>query len=633
MSAKTLEILLRDKVIDEQKAAQVRQVALQTQKPEEQVLLDLDYATDIHIAKAKSEEFAIPFADLERAHVSNEVLGRIDNAVLKTYRAVPFAETETELHVAMIDPFDIPGIQALQRSAPKGKKLVIFIAPRSQIELLLEKRLAEAISTEVHAALEDVDSGTVTDITDAAEDIVAAQSTLVNAPVARIVNSLLTYGVTSNASDVHVESLENDVRIRYRIHGVLVEKLRLPKSVSGSLVARIKILSKLKIDEKRIPQDGRFQIRVKDRVVDIRVSTVPTVHGEKVVMRLLERTGGIPALETTGMRGAAYKLYLDTIKSTNGIVLISGPTGSGKTRTLAGTIAKLNTINVNILTLEDPVEIRIAGVNQVQINPDAGLTFASGLRSFLRQDPNIIMVGEIRDKETAGLAVQAALTGHLVFSTIHTNSASAAIPRLIDMQIEPYLIASVLQLVVAQRLPRRICPRCKVAYVPPPEVYEDVVARLSSIPQFNVVQYLKGRCQAQSFEQAQSQSGVQLVQGVSVPPPAPQVPGGAMSVSPAPVGDQIMCPVDKGNGQFDIYLYKGEGCDECGHSGYAGRTGIFEVLKVDEEIGRMILDDKSADEIQRRAIERGMITMLQDGYLKALDGITTIEEVLRVSKD
>jgi type IV pilus assembly protein PilB len=614
MSAKTLEIFLRDRIIDEQKAAQVRQVALQTRKPEEQILLELGYASDIQLAKAKSEEFNIPFVDFTQVRLSNEVLGRVDNSVLKTYLSIPFEETDSELKIAMVDPFDIPGIQALQRAVPKGKRLSVYIAPRSQIEMLIEKRLSEVVSTEVHAALEDVDEN-VTEIPDTTEDIVSAQSTLINAPVARILNSLLTYGVRSNASDVHVEALESEVRIRFRIHGVLVEKLRLPKAVNNSLVARIKILAKLKIDEKRIPQDGRFQIRVKDRVVDIRVSTMPTVYGEKVVMRLLERTGGIPSLESTGLRGTAYKTYLDAIRSTNGIILISGPTGSGKTRTLAGTIARLNTANVNILTLEDPVEIRIAGVNQVQINPDAGLTFASGLRSFLRQDPNIIMVGEIRDKETAGLAVQAALTGHLVFSTIHTNSASAALPRLIDMNVEPYLIASVLQLVVAQRLTRKICPHCRVSYVPPPELMEDIVARLSAIPQFNIVQYVQGRCKAQ-------ESGVN-----------PASPVGDASALASSENQSILCPVDKGNGKFDVYLYKGEGCDECGNSGYSGRIGIFEVLKVDDVIGRMILDNKSSTEIQAQAIQRGMITMIQDGYLKALDGITTIEEVLRVSKD
>ena len=286
---------------------------------------------------------------------------------------------------------------------------------------------------------------------------------------------------------------------------------------------------------------------------------------------------------------------------TTGIVLVSGPTGSGKTRTLAGTISKLNTVAVNIVTLEDPVEIRIPGVNQIQINSDVGLTFANGLRSVVRQDPDIIMVGEIRDSETAGLAVQAALTGHLVLSTIHTNSASAALPRLIDMNIESYLIASVLQMVVAQRLPRRICNKCRQTYLAPREVMDEIKEVLSSLERFDIVQYLKTKCKSETLE-------------------------GAEKVF-------VKCPEDRGDGTHDIYLYKGAGCQECGYTGYIGRIGIFEVLKVTEKIGRMILENRSSEEIEKEAIANGMVSMVQDGYLKALEGITTIEEVMRVSRD
>jgi len=604
MSARLLDILLRDKVIDDKQAEEVKVTVTKTQKTEEQILNEFGYADDVQIAKAKSEEFAIPFVDFDKTRVTNEVLGSMDGALLKMYQAIPFEQTAGTLKVAMVDPFDIPAIQALRRAVPVGKRLEVYIAPQSQIEILVEKRLQEGISTEVHEALEDVEQP-VTEITDAVEDITKSEAELINAPVARIVNSILTYGARVNASDIHIEPMEKEIRIRYRVHGVMVERLRLPKNVLSSIVARIKILSNLKIDEKRIPQDGRFQIVIKERRIDLRVSTLPTVHGEKVVIRLLERTGGIPALETSGLRGSAYKTYLDAMKSTTGIILVSGPTGSGKTRTLAGTISRLNKIDVNIITLEDPVEIRIAGVNQVQINPDAGLTFASGLRSILRQDPNIIMVGEIRDDETAGLAIQAALTGHLVFSTIHTNSAASALPRLIDMRVEPYLIASVLQLVVAQRLPRRVCKHCIEAYVAPKEVIDNLQKALSSIAQFDIVQYLMSKCQ-------------------SLPVPS----------SPDHVeGVEVKCPVDRGDGTHDVFLYRGKGCDECGNTGYSGRIGIFEVLKIDDVVGRMILENRSSVEIQKQAIKNGMVTMIQDGYLKALEGITTIEEVLRVCKD
>ncbi len=595
-----IDILLNDKVIDQKKAEEVKVSVMKTGRSEEQVLLDLGYASDKDIAKAKSVEFNIPFVDLDSLDISNELLNSVDANLLKTYRAVPVEDSGVSLKVAMIDPFDVPAIQSLQRAIGEQKRLFVSIAAPSQVSSFLDKRVGQAISSEVSQALEDVEKP-VTDISDAVQDITMAQESLQNAPVARIVNSILQYGVKIGASDVHIEPSEEMVRVRYRVHGIMTEKLKLPRNVGPSIVARIKILAKLKIDEKRVPQDGRFPIKVGERVIDLRISTLPTVFGEKVVMRLLERTGGVPALETSGLRGTAYKTYIEGIKATTGIVIISGPTGSGKTRTLAGTISKLNKPEVNIVTIEDPVEIRIAGVNQVQINTDAGVTFANTLRAVLRQDPNIIMVGEIRDAETANLAVQAALTGHLVLTTIHTNSAASSLPRLIDMGIEPYLIASVLHMVVAQRLPRKICPNCKEAYLVSQDVIDNINKVLGSINQFDVVKYLLARCQSSA-----------------------QNPGNEVNVK---------CPVDRGGGQHDIYLYRGKGCDQCENTGYVGRVGIFEVLKVTEQIGRMILENRSATEIEHVAVKEGMIKMIQDGYLKALEGITTIEEVLRVCSE
>ena len=290
-----------------------------------------------------------------------------------------------------------------------------------------------------------------------------------NAPVARIVNSILQYAVISKSSDIHVEPMETRLRIRFRIHGIMTERLSLPKVLSPAVVSRLKIISSLKIDEKRLPQDGRFQLKYKNEKIDIRVSVMPTIHGEKVVMRLLESDLTGIALEGTGLRGNAYKIFLDSLSVSNGIVLVTGPTGSGKTRTLASSLIKINDPGVNIISLENPVEIRVPGVTQIQINPDIGLTFANGLRSVLRQDPDIVMVGEIRDEETAELAVQASLTGHLVLSTLHTNGAAAAIPRLLDMGIEPYLLASTVRTLVAQRLPRRVCRYCIEPFPAPAE--------------------------------------------------------------------------------------------------------------------------------------------------------------------
>jgi len=327
----------------------------------------------------------------------------------------------------------------------------------------------------------------------------------------------------------------------------------------------------MKIDEKRVPQDGRFNFKTDGQEVDLRVSTLPTVYGEKVVMRLLKKSGGVPTMQELGLRGRALKNLEDSILRPHGIILICGPTGSGKTTTLYSVLSKINTTKVNIVTLEDPVEYKIAGVNQVQINPAAGLTFASGLRSFLRQDPNIIMVGEIRDSETTELAIQASLTGHLVFSTIHTKSASQAIPRLLDMGAESFLLASTLTAIVAQRICRVICPSCKETYDPPAEVKEDIKKVLGSL------------------------------------------------FSPK--------PADK------FVLSRGKGCQECNNTGYFGRIGIFEVLPIIEKVARLVIEHSSALDIEKTAVEEGMITLKQDGYLKAVEGITTLEEVLRVAQD
>ncbi len=348
-----------------------------------------------------------------------------------------------------------------------------------------------------------------------------------------------------------------------------IEKLILDKKLHEAVVSRIKILSGMRIDEKRVPQDGRFNFRTGDQEVDLRVSCLPTAHGEKIVMRLLKKSGGVPDLPDLGLRGRALKNLEDAILRPHGIIIVCGPTGSGKTTTLYSVLSRINTPRVNIVTLEDPIEYQIAGVNQVQVNPAAGLTFASGLRSFLRQDPNIIMVGEIRDKETTELAIQASLTGHLVFSTLHTNEAASALPRLLDLGAESFLLASSMTCIVAQRVCRRICPDCKEQYTPPPEVVADMKQVLGNL-----------------FEEKK-----------------------------------------------EVKLSRGKKCSRCNNTGFLGRIGIFEVLPISEKIGRLILEKASAAAIQKQAVEEGMITMKQDGYLKTLEGITALDEVLRVAQE
>ncbi len=472
--------------------------------------------------------------------------------------------------MAMKDPLDLQVLEFIEKGS--GLRVQPFIAEASDIEYSINEEYRKALGPEVTAALEEV-GVTATKIEEQIEDITKAEEVIRDAPVARIVATVLEYAVKSRASDVHIEPGKVKTRIRYRIDGVLQERLSLPKKVHDSVVSRIKILSNLKIDEKRIPQDGRFKIEVGGKEIDLRVSTMPTAFGEKVAIRLLEGEGTIMGLPELGLRGLSLKRYEESLLKPHGIILVTGPTGSGKTMTLASALTKLNSVRINIVTLEDPVEIQIPGVNQVQVNPPAGLTFASGLRSIVRQDPDVVMVGEIRDTETAELAIHAALTGHLVLSTLHTNSAAGALPRLMDMGIETFLLASTVNIVVAQRLVRTICEECKEKYEAPVVVVEDI----------------------------------KKVLGPLYPPKFER--------------DGKLC------------LHRGKGCRECGKTGFMGRTGIFEALSMSDRIQRLVLEHQPTGELHKVAVEEGMVTLKQDGYLKALEGLTTIEEVLRVARD
>jgi type IV pilus assembly protein PilB len=469
----------------------------------------------------------------------------------------------------MANPLDLQSIAFLE--AKSKYKIKPYLTIASELTSEIERRYAQSLSAEVSEVLKESQEG---EINKRILDVERIGDVIREAPIAKIVATVLEFAVKSRASDVHIEPLEDRTRVRYRIDGILQEKLILPRKVHEAVVSRIKILSDLKIDERRMPQDGRFSFRDGEQEVDLRVSTLPTVDGEKVVMRLLRKSSNVPTLAELGIRGKALTQIEEAIRVPHGIVLITGPTGSGKTTTLYSLLHMLNTPKVNIVTLEDPVEYQIDGINQVQINTKAGLTFATGLRSFLRQDPNIIMVGEIRDNETADLAIQASLTGHLVFSTLHTNSSSGALPRLLDMHAEPFLLASSMTCVMAQRVVRKICDHCKESYVPPEEVIVTMKEALGPL--------------YESFLQTHN----------------------------------LTAPV----------LWRGKKCKECGETGYLGRAGIFEVLSVSEKIGKLILERAPAIEIEKTAAADGMLLMFQDGYIKALEGMTTLEEVLRVAR-
>jgi len=560
-------LLFQEKVLTAEQLKQVQLAFASSGKPEETILLELGSASAKQIIKAKGALFNIPYISLGETGVAPEVLNLIPKSVAERFTLIPFATSgdSKELSIAFTNPWDLEAIEFVETKS--GKKIKVFIAPEAEIKKAITERYSQNLTTEVTAALKE--TSPVQDIKTL--DLDKASETIRSEPIAKIVSTILEFAMRARASDIHIEPTIDKTRIRYRIDGILMEKLILPKSVHEALVSRIKVLTDMKIDEKRIPQDGRFNFKSDGAEVDLRVSTLPTVHGEKIVMRLLKKSGGVPTMPELGLRGRALKNLEDAILRPHGIILICGPTGSGKTTSLYSILSKINTIKVNIVTLEDPVEYQIAGVNQVQINPAAGLTFASGLRSFLRQDPNIIMVGEIRDRETTDLAIQASLTGHLVFSTIHTKSASQAMPRLADMGAEPFLLASTLTAIMAQRICRKICNACKETYEPPPDIAADVKKILGPL-------------------------------------------------YPLKEADKLL-------------FSRGKGCLECGNTGYLGRMGIFEVLPVTEKIARLIIERSAALDIEKVAIEEGMITLKQDGYLKAIEGITTIEEVLRVGQD
>ena len=564
IDARILNYFVENNLISGEIADQIRISSINSSVPVIDTLLSKRIVSEDDILKAKSSIYHIRSVALEGRGISPEILTFIPEPVARKYVLIPFDlnKVTSELSVAMVDPMDLPLLDFLEQKS--GKKILAFLGKKTEIIQKIDEEYSQGLSVEVSEAIKEtaqevktVDSSSISQI-------------IKEAPIAKIVSTILDYAVKSRASDVHIEPQETRTRVRYRIDGILHEKLALPQSVHDAVVSRIKILSEMKIDEKRIPQDGRFNFKMGNDEVDLRVSTLPTVHGEKVVMRLLKKTGGIPSLQDLGFAGPSLKNLEMAITRPHGIILVTGPTGSGKTTTLYSILSRLNTAKVNIVTLEDPVEYEIIGINQVQINPIAGLTFASGLPSFLKQNPNIILVGEIRDSETTNLAIQAALTGHLVFSTLHTNNASTAIPRLLDLGAEPFLIVSVLNAVEAQRITRKICATCKESYTPAPEVILDFKSKLGP----------------------------------------------------------LLTKKDS-----EIVLYKGKGCKECNLTGYLGRTGIYETIMITPAIAKLIVERQGAAAIEKKAVEEGMITMIQDGYLKVLSGITTIEEVLRVAQE
>jgi len=541
------------------------------------LLLAKELIADIDLKKMHAYIMGIPFVDLENKEISKKTLQIISESVAKKNNVIVFKKDDNKLRVAMLDPSDIQIIDYLKKKT--GFEIIPCLTTENgvrealkQYKKSLQAEFGEIINEE---ADQDADKAELKKI---AEDL----------PIIKIVDTLLEHAILQLASDIHIEPDEKEVRVRYRVDGILHDAMNLPKEVAHGIVARIKVLSNLKLDEHRIPQDGRFKIKVDDKKISFRVSIIPVFAGEKIVMRVLDDSAKGVTLEKLGLLNESLERVKRAVEQPNGIFLVTGPTGSGKTTTLYTILGLLNKPEVNISTIEDPIEYQISRINQTQVKSKVGMTFAAGLRSLLRQDPDIIMVGEIRDNETMQISLNAAMTGHLVLSTLHTNSSAAAIPRMFDMDAEPFLVASTVNTIVAQRLVRKICPECKESY----KLNKKEIGELKKRIDFDFI--------LKSLSRNKEELDKEMVSFQNVE---------------------------------DFSFFRGKGCKACDNEGYKGRMGIYEVLEISEGVKKKISKNVISSEIEKQAIEEGMSTMIVDGFIKAINGQTSLEEILRVTKE
>lgn len=585
------EKLVADGLISEEKLKAVTEKAKAAGSPLFATLVSEGFITNEALTKTTAVVTKVPYVNLLHAKVEPAVLELLPQEVAERYMAVPLGEMQRRLVVAMLDADNVQAVDFLANKI--GRPLKVYAASEEGIRNVLKQYEANISSGVADEFVDDQQtqldaSAEQTNNKKQPNDSSKGIATIVqDSPISKILNSIMDYAVKNKASDIHIEPLEKELKIRCRVDGVMREVLKLPKATEPPLVSRIKILSNLKIDEHRVPQDGQFTVNSGGKNIDLRIAISPVVWGEQVVIRLLDKSGTSLMLEDMGYKGRALRMVKTGLESPNGMILTSGPTGSGKSTSLYALLNEIKNDTINIVTLEDPVEYKMDGINQIQVNADVGLTFASGLRSVLRQDPDVVMVGEIRDKETATLAVQAALTGHLVFSTLHTNSAAGILPRLLDMGIEPFLIASTVHTVIGQRLVRRIATEGK-------ESYESSKAETLAIQET-----LKGLLPEKEEDIAKVSEDL---------------------------GYESLPLI----GQNAYTLYKGID-SPASPGGYKGRMGLYEVFSVTEEIQDLIIKHSTSNDIQKMAQTQGMITMRQDGYLKALAGQTTLTEVNRVA--
>lgn len=589
------KLLLGGKTLTKDKLATLREQNNDNKQTLQDIVIRQNIISEKDLTKLYADEIEVPFIELKPKEIKADHLKLLPERIARQYNAVVFGnETDGSAQLAMEDPDDIQALNFLQKQL--GNKLKVYVTTSSLLQGALDQYKGN-ISNELTKVI--ADDGGIEDAGEVDENDLAEDS-----PVAQTVNIIIEYGIKAGASDVHIEPREDYVMVRYRIDGLLREANKLPRKLLGALVSRIKILSNLKIDEHRAPQDGRFKINVSGQTYALRVSTLPILDGEKVVMRILNESSKPANFAELGFWGTALANMKQAIVQPHGMVLVTGPTGSGKSTTLFSVLSSLNTPNVNISTVEDPVEYHIVGANQTQVNPMAGMTFSNGLRALLRQDPNIIMIGEIRDGETADLAVQASLTGHLVFSTLHTSDAATCLPRLLDMGVEPFLIASTVRVVIAQRLVRRLCIDCRESFSPD-------TATLKQLDKSFGLSNNGGVKRINELETVARQDGIGGVSSKNDP------------TSLSTTSSEIK----------QLWKAHDGGCDSCNHTGYKGRIGIYEVLDNSPEVQKMIVTSSTSEAIESASISEGMLTMQLDGFVKALCGQTTIEEVLRVTAE
>lgn len=578
LQGKILSLLIDEGLVSSEIIEKTKEESKTANRPLIELLTEQKAIDEELLTHATAFVSGVPYVNLSSTYIDQTILGLLAEDIAERFMAVPLAEVQNRLAVAMIDANNVQVVDYL--SSKIQRPLKVFMASETSVRHILAQYKTD---------LSSVDEAAQVTQKEASQELNKEVKTLVqDSPISKALSTILEYALKSRASDIHVEPLEKALRIRCRVDGMLSEIMQLPKTIEPALVSRIKILSNLKIDEHRTPQDGQFTIKIAGKEVDLRIAISPVIWGEQVVIRILDKTGNSFDLKEMGYTGRSYRKIIKGIKRPNGMILTSGPTGSGKTTSLYALVKEVKDGAINIVTLEDPVEYKMDGVNQIQVNAEVGLTFANGLRSILRQDPNVVMVGEIRDNETAGLAIQAALTGHLVFSTLHTNSAAGVLPRLLDMGAEPFLIASTVNTIIGQRLVRRVADKRELYQSSPIET-QNILA---------TVGHLLPKTPADVAKIAQN-----------------------LGYEDLPLA-----------GQKDYTLARGIDSPRAPH-GYSGRVGLYEVMDITPEIQGLIVKRATSSEIQRKAQEQGMVTMRQDGYLKALQGLTTLEEVNRVTSD